>query len=179
MAVDEPGYERHGWRHREDLIKAANTPLRVKINFTSVDVQTEWIDKDGSKVEDHVTDIVVMAIACGELTYRSDATGYHDRLVEIKARRIEDAKKALAERERKERERLAAERQARIDGLLADASQHRKANDIRAYIAAVRASAVNVSSEQLERWALWALEQADDLDPLNGFTLDDWLPVYG
>lgn len=179
MVIDEPDYQRYGWRSRDDLVKPATTTLRVKINFTSEDVQTVWIDKGGSRVEESITDIAVAAVACGEFAYRRDATSYYDRFVEIKARRIEDEKKERAERERKERERLAAERQARIDGLLKDAGEHRKANDIRTYVAAVRAGAENISADQLERWASWALALADDLDPLYGFGLKEWLKVYG
>lgn len=173
MAIDEPGYTRHGWRSSEDLVKSASTALRVKINVGSDAIQTEWIDKGNHRVEDDITDIVVMAIVAGELSYRDHEVGYHDRLVEIKERRIEDARKAQLERERKERERLEGERKARIEGLLLAAGQHRQANDIRAYVDAVRGAKVQASAEQIEQWAAWALAQADDLDPLVGFQIGE------
>jgi len=172
ITVDEPGYSRTGWRTDKDMAKPATTTMKVSIGLRSDVIQTEWQDKGDDRVEDHIADVVVMAMVAGELKYRGMETGQYDWLVERKAQLIEEARRAQEEQERKERERLEAERKARIDGLLGDAARHRQANDIRDYVAAVRAAKVRATPEQVERWAGWALAQADDLDPLLHFRVD-------
>lgn len=169
MAIDEPSASRTGWRTSDDLLKPAGTVLTVKINAHTDAVQTEWQDTGDDKVEDHVTDIVVMAITAGEIAYRNAEVSNYEWLVRRKAQLIEDARREKEERERKERVRLETERKARIDSLLLAAGQHRQANDIRNYVAAVRAGGVEATPEQVDRWAQWALKQADDLDPLTRF----------
>ena len=172
LNIDEPDYSRWGWRSEPDLAKPASTTLQVSIYPNVAGIQTSWKDKGDDKVENRVTQIVTMAIVAGELAYRQSAVSAHDRLVSLKAYRIEEARRAKEERERKERERLEAERKARIEGLLGAAAKHRQANDIREYVAAVRNGNVSADPADIERWAAWALAQADDLDPLRSFSVE-------
>lgn len=172
LKVDEPGYSRSGWRSDRDMAKAASTGMKVSIMPRPDSIQAEWQDKGDYKIEDHVAEIVVMALVAGEAAYRQQEVCHYHWLVERKAQLIEEGRKATVERERKERERLEAERKARIDGLLSAAARHRQANDIRDYVASVRSAKVAVTEDQLERWAAWALRQADDLDPLVEFSVD-------
>lgn len=167
VTVDEPGHERYGWRSNDDLSKPATTKLRVAFNLRLDEITIAWEDDAKSRVEDHVTDIVVNALVAGELSYRQQELGHHSWLIKRKTELIEERRRQAEERERKERERLAAEQQARIDGLLRDADNHRRANDIRAYVSAVQASRVSSAEPELEEWSIWALEQADRLDPIT------------
>jgi hypothetical protein len=171
ITVDEPGYSRFSWRSEKDLTKSATSTLRVSLGVRTDAIQTEWQDKNDDRVENYVSEIVVAALAGGEIIYRQREVGHHERLVARKAQLIEEEKRAREERARKERERQEAERQARIDKLVGDAARHRQANDIRAYVSAVRTT-IAVSREQLDRWTDWALKQADELDPLTTFQLE-------
>src|SRR3546814_4824584 len=71
---------------------------------------------------------------------------------------------------RQERARLRRLEKARIDKLLQEAMSLRLANDIRAYVAAVSARnaevADPVSDADMTAWSLWALAQADRVDPV-------------
>jgi hypothetical protein len=67
--------------------------------------------------------------------------------------------------------------QARIDRLLKDAYDLRTANYIREYVAAVQSAiaARNVpATPKLREWVLWALAQAERIDPV---TSDAFLTV--
>lgn len=73
--------------------------------------------------------------------------------------------KAKERAEREERERIAAEENARRDGLLTEAKDWRSARLIREYVEARRTSEA-AQVPEFEKWARWALEQADRMDPL-------------
>lgn len=97
--------------------------------------------------------------------------------VERKAEREEEIRRHQIELERQERERQRKLEQARIDRLLEEAATLRRATDIRAYVYAVRLSAagegINAPAEEVERWAQWALAEADRIDPVrNGRFLE-------
>jgi hypothetical protein len=73
--------------------------------------------------------------------------------------------------EREERERQQQLEQSRVDRLLNEAASLRQAIDIRAYVDAVKSIVARdttlISAEETERWAKWALEQADRIDPVR------------
>jgi hypothetical protein len=62
-------------------------------------------------------------------------------------------------------------RQARIDRLLDEAASLRRANDIRAYVDAVRTTVASdttsMAPDAIERWSKWALSEADRIDPVK------------
>lgn len=61
--------------------------------------------------------------------------------------------------------------QARIDRLLDEAATLRRASDIRAYVHAVRQATAGegrvASTKEVERWAEWALAEANRIDPVR------------
>ena len=70
-----------------------------------------------------------------------------------------------------ERERIKQLEQARIDGLLSDAAAFQRSAEIRQYVEAIRARhscSPIASDEELEHWSVWALAQADRIDPAVG-----------
>lgn len=166
ITVDEPDHERRGWRTSEEATKLATDKLRVHFSLRLDEIAVAWEDDANSRVEDHITEVVVHVLVAGELSYRRSELSHHAWLIERKAELIEERRRQAEERERKERERLAAEQQALIDGLLRDADNHRRANDIRDYVAAVCARAGARVGVELETWSKWALDQADKLDPI-------------
>ena len=173
MSVDEPNYQRSGWRTDKDLGKPASTRLRIARSSYSSGIKRSWEDRDTSRVEDNLTEVVVSAIVAGEEAYRSRLISAHDWRIKRKAELIEQRRKEEEERQRKEKERREAEAKARIDALLAAADGHRRANDIRTYVAQVRTalgSSEEMSKEMLDQWCSWALLQADNLDPVTNGT---------
>ena len=100
-------------------------------------VRRSWEDKEKTKLEKHLTEIVVELIVSGERQYREQRQRHYEWMLERKAALIEENRKRKEEAERRERERLAALEQARIDRLLGDAAAFRQATDIRAFVVEV------------------------------------------
>jgi hypothetical protein len=163
LRIDEPGRERSGWRTDKELTLAASTPLRVSLGRAVEGLTTAWQDRRDYRVEEDATEIVVSAMAAGELIYREQEIAHHRWLVERKQELIEERRRRQIEDERREHERLAALEKARIDQLLDEAARHRQANDIRAYVLAALATS---GAADRTAWAEWARAQADILDPL-------------
>lgn len=92
-------------------------------------------------------------------------------LVERKAKLIQKIREREEEAKRQERERQIQLEKARVDRLLGDAASLRQAADIRAYVEEVRDRYVEeggaVSINELESWSIWALAQADRIDPVR------------
>jgi hypothetical protein len=89
--------------------------------------------------------------------------------VRLREMRIE-RKAALEEAERRRLELEAKREQARVDHLLGQASALHRAQEIRAYVAAVRAlnsaAPEPMASTALDAWCSWALARADRIDPV-------------
>jgi hypothetical protein len=130
-----------------------------------------WTDGDGLRLEDRLREIATEVITTAELQYREGRLRHHEWRIEAKAQLQKQIREEQAEAERKRREHEAALAQARVDRLLGgEAAALRRANDIRAYVDAVQSlPAADSSLDQgtLERWRLWALEQADSIDPVR------------
>jgi len=173
ISIDDPKAERTSWYGASDIAKAASSPLVVKIDRgTAVDgIQTSWQDKSDDRVETYLTDVAINVLAAGENTCREREISRYRWLVEYKADLIERAKKEKEEAEQAEHERRISEEKARVDRLLSEAKALREAEEIRAYVASVRKLNENsmdpVSEDDLTNWALWALEQADRIDPVR------------
>lgn len=166
LNIDEPGRERTGWRSEAQLKQDASVTLRVALGRTVEGLTTEWQDRKGHRVEDDATEIVVSALAAGELIYRQQEIGHHQWLIERQKQLVEERRIRKLNEESKEKERLAALEKARIDQLLGESDRHRKANDIRAYVDAVLAT----GGANRADWAVWAREQANILDPMTSGT---------
>ena len=76
-----------------------------------------------------------------------------------------------AKQVRLEQERLQRLEQARVDRLMADASALCQAGEIRNYVqrvvSAVTTGDIELPSVQLDSWVIWALAQADRIDPVQ------------
>lgn len=173
ISIDDPKAERSSWYGAADIAKAASSALVVKIdNGAAVEgIQTSWQDKPDDRVESHLTDVAVNVLVAGEHTCREKENSRYQWLVEYKAHLIERAKREKEEAEQAERERRIREEKARVDRLLSEAKALREAEEIRAYVASVRKLNENsmdpVSVDELTNWALWAMEQADRIDPVR------------
>ncbi|WP_427146127.1 hypothetical protein [Rhizobium leguminosarum] len=173
ISIDDPKAERSSWYGGSDIAKAASNPLVVNINRAAnvEELQTTWHDKSDDRVETHLTDIAVNVLVAGEHTCRERENSCYQWLLKYKADIIERANREREEAEKAARERRIKEEKARVDRLLSEAKALREAEEIRAYVASVRKLNKNsvdpVPEDELRNWALWALDQADRIDPVR------------
>ncbi|RWX18279.1 hypothetical protein EHI42_08675 [Rhizobium hidalgonense] len=173
ISIDDPKAERSSWYGGSDIAKSASNPLVVNINRAATvdELQTTWHDKSDDRVEAHLTDIAVNVLVAGEYTCRERENSRYQWLVKYKADLIERANREREEAEKAARERRIKEEKARVDRLLSEAKALREAEEIRAYVASVRKLNKNsvdpVPEDELRNWALWALDQADRIDPVR------------
>ena len=129
-----------------------------------------WRETD-TPLEKQATEIVCGILLRVEEGARTGALFWHDFQIKERARQAREAKlaaeKAEAERIAREKADAAARLQSLIDG--ADALEC--AARIRRYVAAVCAqsgdSDTSLAPEVVERWKLWALAEADRVDPVR------------
>jgi hypothetical protein len=124
---------------------------------------------EGDRLENHVREIVIELIVCGEQSYRDNLLHQHEWRVQRKAQLDEDERKRVLQVERQRKEEQTRLEQQRIEHLLSQADALHKAQLIRAYVAAVQKAeteAEQTSSEELKAWSAWALAQADRIDPV-------------
>jgi hypothetical protein len=129
-----------------------------------------WEDSADTKLEKHLTDIVVELLVTGEANYRAGRQAYRDWWLECRAQFEEEARRHKEEEERRERERLAKLEKERVERLLKEAENWRRAADLRAFVEIVRKESqanASLAMETLERWSTWVLAIADRLDPIR------------
>ncbi len=129
-----------------------------------------WQDAEGRPLESQLGDIVVDTILQGEIHYRDACLRHYawqkDEIVRKERERRERRERREAE-ERQRREAEAQRRQELLQGLLDDAAALDRANTIRQFVETILAqrSRLPAPAERLDRWATWALGQADTIDP--------------
>lgn len=157
-----------GQRIRLDIV--GHSPDRERPHRT-------WRDGD-VPLERQLTDVVRGLLIHSEQVARESALWNYDWQVKERLRKAEEARLAAqqAEAERVAREEAAAK--ARLAALVDGANDLERAERIRRYVAAVRqryaALPDMLAPALLDRWAAWALGEADALDPvLSGRILRD------
>lgn len=152
--------------------------LRFELQWwTSKKPPAVWEDTEAQPLEERVAEIATQILVTGEGVFRDwQQQRYSDEL-ERMAELAEKARLRREAEERAERERIAGEKQQRIDSLLAEVTAWRHAEDIRAYVRARLMCQSHAGTpdrdDALEEWARWALRTANDMDPLR----DDSSPV--
>ena len=127
--------------------------------------------KDGArKLEAQMTDVVFGVLFHVEEQSRLSATDAHRRAIEWQAYEARQVKLAA---EKAEAERIAREKAAvaaRLESLLEGADALERADRIRRYVEAVRNRCSQMDDpppwEAVRFWAEYALQQADDIDPV-------------
>ena len=153
--------------------KPASGPMRLAISPTRMDSDEgeTWEDAKGAPLEKRLAEVVLQLIVAGEMKYRGGLQYRYEYEVQRKAELEEEIRRRKEEAERKERERLLRLERERVERLLNDADSLRRAEDIRAYVAAVReicaAAGHPAMSGELEAWTEWALAQAERIDPVR------------
>jgi hypothetical protein len=111
-----------------------------------------------TKLDGQLTEVVVMVLVAAEVLRREAAVAAHKAELARQAEEAEDERRRRAQAER-----------ARVERLVEEAEGHRRAEDVRAFVAAARAARVVPPTGQghsLGEWAAWALAAADRIDPL-------------
>lgn len=134
-------------------------------------VRASWADDENARLERQLTEIVLDVVLTAEIQLRESAVHLHKWRIERKAALEEDIRKQKLEQERRDSERAQQLNEARIERLLQAASDHRKAQEIRAYVESW-ASRLDPSepgqADEYRAWANWAFSQADRIDPTFG-----------
>jgi hypothetical protein len=153
--------------------KSVSGPMRCQLMALCGGDQPieSWTDVEGQPLETRLADIAVAIVVHAERVCRSSAQHHREWVIERKAKLAEEERRKEAARRRLERERLERLENARVARLLAQARALTDAQEIRAYVSAVRnlqATLDNPLSEtELQHWADWALRQADRIDPVR------------
>ena len=129
-----------------------------------------WEDSADSRLETRLTDIVVELLVAGEVNYRAGAQAAYEWWHRRRAELEEEARRRKEEEEHLERERLARLERERVELLLKEAENWRRAADLRALVETVRGesrTSESSAAETLERWAAWVLALADRIDPIR------------
>lgn len=150
-------------------------PDRERLRFDIVDHDDRTPPKrtwreDKAPLDQQVTEIVRGLLLQVEEDSRSWALLHHKWICDDHERRLREARLAA---EKAEAERIAcakAAAAARIQALVSGGEALERASQIRRYVAAVR-SAHSESPEicslaYLDRWTVWALAEADGVDPI-------------
>lgn len=174
LDAPKPKQQREDWRQISDARRPTTDPLQLSIRSSPEELggmRTVWDDSREISIQGALQEIVIALVVAIEMHIRTVELHRHARRIEHKAHLLEEARKRDEETRRKERLRLQRIEQARIEHLLDDAITLRLANDVRAYARAVqaanKASSEPLPDDEMEPWVVWALAQADRIDPIR------------
>lgn len=158
--------------------------LRFSIlrGYGTTDVRETWIDDEDATLEQQLTSIAVTVVTTAEAQLRDGALYQHQWRIEQKARIEREEEELRLELARQEIERRKQEERMRLEALLQAADNFRKADDIRAFVGNLRARADQRGRKpdaEFDRWAAWALGEADRVDPSLSWDVAELaLPSY-
>jgi len=146
-----------------------NARLVLKLAYDRLPpgITWQWEDKDDCPLENQLAEIIVGLAGAAERLHRQWQEEHRAWQRREQERKEREEKERLELEARRECERLAAIEKAKVDALLKDAADWRKAAEIRAYVEAVSRQASAASNDEFEKWQQWALLEADKLDPIT------------
>ncbi|BAL13467.1 MULTISPECIES: hypothetical protein [Bradyrhizobium] len=132
-----------------------------------------WEDREGSQLENQLTEILVQMLLSAEASYRHGLARHREWIIERKAEAEAEIKRRLEEAERKARELQQKSERQRIGRLLSQAKALDRANQIRTYVesARLRVAETATGQSEFEKWANWAQREADRIDPVKNGTI--------
>lgn len=181
--VEEPGGNRDLWitigqAHVGFTIepiksKKVGHSERLCLTFGSERLGTKpdrcWEDNNESQLENQLTEILVQMLLSAETSYRDGLIRRRERIIERKAEAEAELKRRQDEAERKARDLRERLERERIQRLLSQAKALDRANQIRTYVesARLRFAKIPMTQAEFEKWASWAQQEADRIDPLK------------
>jgi hypothetical protein len=132
-----------------------------------------WEDSDESSLEDRLTEVLVEMLLSAEASYRNGLVRNREWIIERKAEAEAEIKRRKEEAERKARELQEKLARERIGRLLSQAKALDRANQIRTYVesARLRAPEIPIAQADFDKWAMWARQEADRIDPVKNGTI--------
>jgi len=126
-----------------------------------------WKDEPGNPLEKQLTVAVTELIVEGERDYREGAIRQYKWLLERRQALREEIKRKQEAIQRANEELRIQREKERVRGLLRQALEFRKANDIRAFVEIIRSSTGKelIDPGLLTDWIRWASLEADKIDP--------------
>jgi hypothetical protein len=144
--------------------------LRIAHGWSGERQGPVWEDQAGARLERRLREVAAAIVVFAEQAVRDSARSAHSWRIKRKAELEEAERQRREEEERRRRERLAKLENARVDHLLGQALALHQAQQIRAYVEAVRllnaTSGDAMAADDLEVWSSWARAQADRIDPV-------------
>jgi hypothetical protein len=128
-----------------------------------------WRDSAENPLERQLTEAVIELIVEGERRYRANALNYYNWIMKRREELREEVRQRQeAVRKANEERRIQREKE-RVDGLLHQAMELRKANDIRNFIQAIMSEKQSgaIDPSLLAEWMSWASAEADRIDPIK------------
>jgi hypothetical protein len=159
-------------RQRGRINQAAVYAERLKLTiFRGTYNETErlsWHDEEDNPLEKHLSEIAAEIIVAGELEYREKLQWRYDAQTKQREELKQTAIRKKLEAEQTERERLLKLEAERVRRLVESSEDHRRANDIRGFVArVVSMPGEKAGPHRVRQWQDWALAQADRIDPLT------------
>jgi hypothetical protein len=154
----------------------ATAPDRLKFGISGPrGERVSWMDTDEQPIESQLSIIAAEIIIAGELQYREHEIWIYEDAVRRRDELKWEAIRREAELENAERNRIIKLEAARLKRLTDSADNYHRAYAIRAFVSSVvEASGNKADSERVQRWKVWALAQADKIDPIaTGSIWDD------
>jgi hypothetical protein len=132
-----------------------------------------WEDGDSGKLENQLTEILVDMLVGAETSYRNSLIRHREWIIERKVEAEAELERRRQEAERRARELEEKLARERIRRLLAQAKALDRARQIRTYVETVstRVAEMPVEQADFERWAAWALCEADRIEPVKNGTI--------
>ena len=139
----------------------ASTPLALRIDPGFDRKNTvSWQDDGDAKLESRIAEIAAAVIVAGEKKFRLSLREAEER-----------AERERIEKEKQRQEWLVQLNQKRLQNLRNSGELLREAEDIRAFVERVRRAigegSADIDPSVVEAWQLWALAEADRIDPVR------------
>jgi hypothetical protein len=176
----------HGGPFYRERRRAPQTGERLRLDITGHSPEHEspsrtWRD-DAVPLENHLSEIIVGILLKAEEDTRRSAIQSYEWKVEDRVRKAKEARAALQRAEAERAAQVIAAAKARLTALMDGADALDRADRIRRYVASVRERAIAhseaINTASLERWATWALAEADAIDPVLSLRFEQDLLMH-
>lgn len=150
------------WPQPNTVISSPSGNLVLLITtHTTNGARRRWVDSESRKLETHLPAFVTAVVRAANDEEQSE-----------KRRQAEELRREQVERKRKRMVRQIADEEARVKTLLSQVDAWHESKRIDAFVAHVRANALQAGSDigastELGAWLQWASDQAKRRDPLR------------
>lgn len=142
------------------------TKLKLKINNPTKRIRCSWSDGKKRPLEEHLGEFIQALPFIAKSIREDREEAIQEELESVKARELQKQKQLEEAKRQEEVARLAAIEKKKVDELVGAVNNWRLAAQIREYIDVLKKSPVKLSTD-LMSWCAWALQYAEEIDPLK------------